>query len=129
MNTPALTVGLRGNVTCEMTVRTLAHASHSGMFGGAVPDAMLATIKLLATLHNDDGSVAVEGLTSSEAETPEYSEEKLRHEAALLDGVSPIGSGPILSRIWSQPAITDSSKAGRQSPGRWLAMCWPDACP
>lgn len=106
VNTPALTVGLRGNVTCEMTVRTLAHASHSGMFGGAVPDAMLATIKLLATLHNDDGSVAVEGLTSSEAETPEYSEEKLRHEAALLDGVSPIGSGPILSRIWSQPAIT-----------------------
>ena len=106
VNTPALTVGLRGNVTCEMTVRTLAHASHSGMFGGAVPDAMLAAIKLLATLHNDDGSVAVEGLTSSEAETPEYSEEKLRHEAALLDGVSPIGSGPILSRIWSQPAIT-----------------------
>ena len=48
--TPALTVALRGNVTFRLRVRTLEHASHSGMFGGAVPDAMIATIKLLATL-------------------------------------------------------------------------------
>jgi acetylornithine deacetylase/succinyl-diaminopimelate desuccinylase-like protein len=106
IDTPALTVGLRGNVTFRLTVRTLEHASHSGMFGGAVPDAMLAMIRLLSTLHADDGSVAVAGLTEHEAETPEYDEETLRHEAALLDGVTPIGSGTILSRIWSKPAIT-----------------------
>ena len=106
INTPALTVGLRGNVTFRLTVSTLGHASHSGMFGGAVPDAMLAAIRLLATLHGEDGSVAVEGLTSREADTPDYPEEQLRHEAALLDGVSPIGSGTILSRLWSKPAIT-----------------------
>jgi acetylornithine deacetylase/succinyl-diaminopimelate desuccinylase-like protein len=106
IDTPALTVGLRGNVTFRLTVRTLDHASHSGMYGGAVPDAMLATIRLLASLHNDDGSVAVDGLTSREADTPDYSEEKLRVEAGLLDGVSSIGSGPILGRIWSKPAIT-----------------------
>ncbi|MCU1577765.1 MAG: hypothetical protein JWP70_2469 [Leifsonia sp.] len=106
IDTPALTVGLRGNVTFRLTVRTLEHASHSGMFGGAVPDAMLAMIRLLSTLHADDGSVAVAGLTEHEAETPEYDEETMRHEAALLDGVTPIGSGTILSRIWSKPAIT-----------------------
>jgi acetylornithine deacetylase/succinyl-diaminopimelate desuccinylase-like protein len=106
IDTPALTVGLRGNVTFRLTVRTLDHASHSGMYGGAVPDAMLAMIRLLATLHNDDGSVAVDGLASREADTPDYSEEKLRAEAGLLDGVSSIGSGPILGRIWSKPAIT-----------------------
>jgi acetylornithine deacetylase/succinyl-diaminopimelate desuccinylase-like protein len=104
--TPALTVGLRGNVAFHLTVATLEHASHSGMFGGAVPDAMLAAIQLLATLHNPDGSVAVAGLTSIEQETPEYPESRLRHEAALLDGVTPIGTGAILGRIWSQPAIT-----------------------
>ncbi|MHB1172670.1 MAG: peptidase dimerization domain-containing protein, partial [Lacisediminihabitans sp.] len=82
------------------------HASHSGMFGGAVPDAMLATIRLLATLHDDRGSVAVDGLTAREAETPEYSEAQLREEAGLLEGVTPIGTGSILSRLWSQPAIT-----------------------
>ncbi|MET4780720.1 dipeptidase [Glaciihabitans sp. UYNi722] len=104
--TPALTVGLRGNVTFTVTIRTLGHASHSGMFGGAAPDAMLATIKLLASLYNEDGSVAVAGLTDRDAETPEYDEARLREEAALLDGVTPIGSGTILSRIWSKPAIT-----------------------
>ena len=106
INTPALTVGLRGNVTFKLKISTLAHASHSGMFGGAAPDAMLAAIKLLATLHAPDGSVAVAGLTSREADTPDYDEDKLREEAALLDGVTPIGHGPVLSRMWDQPAIT-----------------------
>jgi acetylornithine deacetylase/succinyl-diaminopimelate desuccinylase-like protein len=104
--TPALTIGLRGNVTFKLTVSTLAHASHSGMFGGAVPDAMLATIRLLASLHDADGAVAVEGLESYAGETPEYGEEKLREEAGLREGVVPVGRGAILSRIWNQPAIT-----------------------
>ncbi|MBH0054308.1 dipeptidase [Salinibacterium sp. SWN139] len=106
VNTPSLTVGLRGNVTFKLKVSTLAHASHSGMFGGAVPDAMLAAIKLLATLHDENGAVAVDGLTSRESETPEFSEEKLRHEAGLLEGVTSVGTGSVLSRLWDKPAIT-----------------------
>lgn len=106
VTTPALTVGLRGNVTFKLTVSTLEHASHSGMFGGAAPDAMLAMIRLLATLHGPDGSVAVAGLTSREASTPAYDESRLLEEAALLAGVTPIGHGDILSRLWDQPAIT-----------------------
>jgi acetylornithine deacetylase/succinyl-diaminopimelate desuccinylase-like protein len=76
------------------------------MFGGAVPDAMLATVRLLASLYADDGSVAVAGLTSREGDTPEYDDDKLRHEAALLDGVTPIGAGTVLSRMWNKPSIT-----------------------
>jgi cysteinylglycine-S-conjugate dipeptidase len=106
VDTPALTVRLRGNVTFKLTVSTLEHASHSGMFGGAVPDAMLAMIQLLATLHDADGSVAVAGLTGGESATPEYPPSRLREEAALLPGVTPIGTGSILGRIWSKPAIT-----------------------
>ena len=104
--TPALTIALRGNVKLHLKVSTLDHASHSGMFGGAAPDSMLATIRLLATLWDDNGSVAVDGLTSYDMATPAYSEEQLREEAALLDGVSPIGAGTILSRIWAQPSVT-----------------------
>jgi len=104
--TPALTVGLRGNVTFKLTISTLEHASHSGMFGGAAPDAMLAAIQLLATLHDSDGAVAVAGLTSREAETPEYDEHKLAEEAAFLPGVTAVGRGAVLSRLWDQPAIT-----------------------
>ncbi len=106
VDTPALTVALRGNVTFTLTVSTLDHASHSGMFGGAVPDAMLATIRLLSTFYAEDGSVAVVGLTSRQTDTPDYDERTLREEAALLDGVTPIGSGTILSRLWNKPAIT-----------------------
>jgi acetylornithine deacetylase/succinyl-diaminopimelate desuccinylase-like protein len=104
--TPALTVSLRGNARFTLRVRTLEHASHSGMFGGAVPDAMMATVTLLATLWDEDGAVAVAGLAERDAETPAYSEETLRDEAGLPAGVSPIGRGTILSRIWNKPSIT-----------------------
>ncbi len=104
--TPALTVSLRGNTRFTMRVKTLDHASHSGMFGGAVPDAMMATVTLLSTLWDDSGAVAVEGLAERDAETPPYSEETLRDEAGLPAGVSPVGGGTILSRIWNKPSIT-----------------------
>lgn len=106
VDTPSLTVSLRGNVTFTLTVSTLAHASHSGMLGGAAPDAMLAAIKLLSTLWNDDGSVAVEGLASHDAEVPATELERFREEAGLLDGVDPIGAGDVYRQMWFQPAIT-----------------------
>lgn len=106
LETPALTVGLRGAVAFNLRISTLDHAVHSGMFGGSVPDAMMAAIKMLSTLWNDDGSVAVAGLTTHDGETPEYDEARLREEAAPLPSVTPIGKGSILSRIWNQPSIT-----------------------
>ena len=106
LETPALTVGLRGAVAFNLRISTLDHASHSGQFGGAVPDAMFVAIQLLSTFWNPDGSVAIEGLLSHEAETPEYDEKQLRDETGLLEGVAPIGSGDILSRTWYRPSIT-----------------------
>ncbi|AAT89315.1 peptidase [Leifsonia xyli subsp. xyli str. CTCB07] len=107
-DTPALTVSLRGNVTFTLTVSTLEHASHSGMYGGAAPDAMLALVKLLATLHDENGEVAVEGFLAHTPapEPPHLPEEQFRKDAALLPGVTPIGSGPLLSRLWSKPTVT-----------------------
>ncbi|WP_136707040.1 dipeptidase [Agromyces sp. H66] len=106
VETPAITVALRGAVAFNLRIDTLAHASHSGMFGGAAPDAMLAAIRLLDSMWADDGSVAVDGLRSIDLTTPSYDEAQLRAEAGLLDGVTPIGNGTLLSRIWAQPAIT-----------------------
>lgn len=105
-DTPALTVSLRGNVTMTVSVRTLEHASHSGMLGGAVPDAMLAAVRTLNSLWDETGAVAVDGLHRHEAPTPEYSEDALRAEAGLPRPVDPIGTGTFLSRMWNQPAIT-----------------------
>lgn len=106
VNTPSLTVALRGAVAFNVRISTLAHASHSGMFGGAAPDAMLAAIQLLATLHDENGSAAVDGLESRRSDTPEYPESTLVRDAAFLDGVTPVGTGAILDRLWNQPAIT-----------------------
>jgi acetylornithine deacetylase/succinyl-diaminopimelate desuccinylase-like protein len=104
--TPGLTVSLRGNARFTLRVRTLEHASHSGMFGGAVPDAMMAAVTLLATLWDAEGAVAVEGMTSRAGVTPRYSEETLREEAGLLADTTPIGRDDILGRIWNKPSIT-----------------------
>lgn len=103
---PSLTVSLRGNVAFPVTVTTLAHASHSGMLGGAVPDAMMAAMTLVSRLYNEDGSIAVSGLKSYASSVPEFSRDELVHDSGLLDGVDDIGRGPILSRIWFQPAIS-----------------------
>ncbi|BDZ47332.1 hypothetical protein GCM10025866_32410 [Naasia aerilata] len=105
--TPALTVSLRGNAAFNLKVSTLDHAMHSGVFGGAAPDAMLAAIRLLATLWDEDGSVAVPGLeTYTDIQAAPYSEEEFRADAAPLDGVRSIGRGDINARRWFQPSIT-----------------------
>lgn len=106
---PALTSSLRGNATATLEIATLEHASHSGMFGGAAPDAMLATIRLLATLWDADGAVAVEGLTTTAParEGPDGpSTADLVRDAALLPGVRPIGRGSVADRLWYAPSIT-----------------------
>lgn len=104
--TPALTTTLRGLVSQVIEVQTLDHAVHSGMFGGAIPDAMTATLRLLASLHDGAGDVAVQGLHSTKAADLDFSEEQLREDSGLLDGVSTIGTGSILDRIWAKPSIT-----------------------
>ncbi|MFO7291696.1 MAG: dipeptidase [Actinomycetes bacterium] len=102
---PTLTTSLRGLVSVIVEVRTLHSAQHSGMFGGLYPDAITALSRLLATLHTDDGSVAVEGLISEEVEGLELSEEQARAQATALPGVQTIGTGSLVSRMWTKPAI------------------------
>ncbi|MEU5548995.1 dipeptidase [Micromonospora sp. NPDC047793] len=102
---PALTTSLRGVVNCFVEVRTLDHAVHSGMFGGAVPDALTALVRLLATLHDDAGNVVVEGLVGRNEASVDYPEDRFRAEAGLVEGVRLIGSGRITDRLWTRPAL------------------------
>jgi len=103
---PALTVSLRGLVDCVVEVATLDHGLHSGLWGGVVPDALSALVRLLASLHDDDGTVAVAGLHESTAAPVDFPPERVRADSGLLDGVSEIGSGPVPQRMWAKPAIT-----------------------
>jgi acetylornithine deacetylase/succinyl-diaminopimelate desuccinylase-like protein len=103
---PALTVSLRGLVDCVVEVATLDHGLHSGLWGGVVPDALSVLVRLLASLHDDDGNVAVAGLHESTAAEVDYPVERVRADSGLLDGVSEIGSGSVPQRLWAKPAIT-----------------------
>ena len=103
---PALTVGLRGLVDCEVEVAVLEHAVHSGLFGGPVLDAPTLLARLIATLHDEDGSVAVEGLTTAPDPSVDYDEAALRADASVLPGVRLAGTGPLTARLWTRPAIS-----------------------
>jgi acetylornithine deacetylase/succinyl-diaminopimelate desuccinylase-like protein len=104
--TPTLTTALRGMANVVVECRTLASGKHSGQYGGAAPDALLALIAALASLHDGSGDVAVAGLRRNEWDGPAQAEQQFRELGTVLDGVPLIGSGGLGSRIWSGPAIT-----------------------
>ncbi len=104
---PALTTTLRGLIRVVVTVSTLDHGVHSGMFGGAVPDAVTALIRLISSLHDDDGNLTVTGLKGGEASDLDFDEARLRRESGMLDGTHVIGTeGSILTRLWNRPSMT-----------------------
>ena len=111
---PALTTSLRGLVDCTIEVRTLKQALHSGMYGGAVPDALTALSRLLATLHDQHGNVAIPGLVSGEAPQLDLTEAELREQAGMVEGVDLLGQGTLTSRLWTRPAV---SVIGIDAPG------------
>ncbi|MDV8148306.1 dipeptidase [Arthrobacter sp. B10-11] len=103
---PALTTSLRGLVDGTIEVQVLEHAVHSGMFGGAVLDAPTLLSRLIATLHDDDGNVAVKGLVSRDDVSVDLTEAEYRADASVLDGVRLAGTGTIASRLWTKPALS-----------------------
>ena len=103
---PSLTTSLRGVADCQVTVSTLAEGLHSGQFGGVVPDALTALCRLLATLHDETGNVAIEGLVTGTAPDLDYPEDRLLEETGLLEGVSQIGDGSVVERMWFKPAAS-----------------------
>lgn len=103
---PALTTSLRGIVNSFVDVQVLESAVHSGMFGGVVPDALTVLCRLLATLHDEHGDVAVQGLVSGQAAPLDYPVDRFRAEAGVLDGVELVGTGRIVDRMWTKPSLS-----------------------
>jgi acetylornithine deacetylase/succinyl-diaminopimelate desuccinylase-like protein len=102
---PTITTSIRGVTDCVVRVRVLDQAQHSGSFGGPIPDAITALARIIAQLHDDDGSVAIPGLRRFPWEGTDYPEEDLREEAGTVDGLQMIGKGSIADRVWAGPAV------------------------
>ena len=105
VDVPAFTTSLRGLVDATVEVRLLERPVHSGMYGGPVGDALTALCRLLATLHDEHGAVAVEGLHRGDSGAPDLDPEAFRHDAGLLPEAALLGAGTLPERLWHQPAV------------------------
>jgi acetylornithine deacetylase/succinyl-diaminopimelate desuccinylase-like protein len=103
---PTLETSIRGVVDCIVTVRVLDIAVHSGVHGGPTPDALSALARILATLHDDGGEVAIEGLSRQSWDGLQIGEDEFREETPLRPGVRLIGSGSVAERLWTKPAVS-----------------------
>src|SRR4051812_4217494 len=103
---PTLTTTLRGMTAVDVVVETLASPVHSGVFGGAAPDALMALARILTSLQDERGNVAVAGLTGREWDGLPTEESDFRESAGMLDGVELIGSGTIAEHVNTRPAIS-----------------------
>lgn len=104
VGTPALTSTLRGLAEAEVTVRVAEHALHSGGYGGPILDAPTLMSRLVATLHDDDGRVAVAGLAEPTPTDVVYPEEDFRADSGVVPSYHL--TGPIAERLWTAPAIS-----------------------
>jgi acetylornithine deacetylase/succinyl-diaminopimelate desuccinylase-like protein len=113
---PSLTASLRGIVTVNVEVRSLASSVHSGTWGGPLPDPVLALSKMLATLADDQGRPAIPGLLDSvrplsaaerkALDDLPFDESVYRDQSKLLSGAQIIGGrGSVYEKMWSKPSV------------------------
>ncbi|MHB8421036.1 MAG: M20/M25/M40 family metallo-hydrolase [Myxococcales bacterium] len=119
---PSVTTALRGLVTVEVEVRSMKQSLHSGMWGGPVPDPALALAKILASLVNADGTIAIPGLlervkplTPAERagiEALPGGVAQFREQAGLLPGTQLLGGGRHPWEVnWRQPSLAVNALA------------------
>jgi cysteinylglycine-S-conjugate dipeptidase len=104
---PTLTTSLRGMTSVDIRLRALGSAMHSGMFGGPAPDPVVALIRILASLHDEEGDTVVDGLENKQSWSGvDYPAAQFRSDANVLDGVKLMGEGSVAEMLWARPSAT-----------------------
>ena len=115
---PSVTTRLRGLVGADIKVRGLKAPLHSGMWGGPVPDPVMALVKILARLTDDDGEVAIAGFWDEVEEPSEAARAQLaalpfdaaafRRDAGMLEGMSFSGAAgaTVYEKLWFRPVLS-----------------------
>lgn len=103
---PALTSSLRGNAVCTVDVTVADHAVHSGMFGGPILDSVICAAELIATLHDENGDVAVQGLGGNPRADVDWPEEEFRQASGVIDSYQLAGTADLAARMWTMPSIS-----------------------
>ncbi|HME88424.1 MAG TPA: dipeptidase [Chthoniobacterales bacterium] len=126
--TPTISYGLRGVAGLEVKVSGAKMDLHSGIFGGAVANPAAALSKLLASLHDGNGRVAVPGFYDDVVPLQDWEREAWKNlpidpDAEMLNETqapSLFGEAGFstLERIWARPtAEINGMGSGYQGPG------------
>ncbi|MFJ4170258.1 M20/M25/M40 family metallo-hydrolase [Paenarthrobacter sp. NPDC089714] len=104
---PALTITLRGLLATTVEISSGQTPLHSGLYGGAAPDALAALVAVLASMRDALGDTTVDGLSNEGRwDHAPYPAQKFAEDAQLLQGAHPIGAHDPASQIWAKPALT-----------------------
>jgi acetylornithine deacetylase/succinyl-diaminopimelate desuccinylase-like protein len=119
---PTLCIGLRGLVYTEIEAKGPSRDLHSGLYGGAAPNAVFGVVELLAKLKDANGVIQIPGMYDDvEAPAPaeKQSWETLPfNEADFLKkevGSSRLTGEPgytVLERVWARPTLEVHGIAG-----------------
>ena len=118
---PSLCVGLRGLTGLEVFVEGPRQDLHSGSFGGGVANPVNALARMIASLHDDDGKIAVEGfydkvLELTELERKEIQDLPFDEKEWLATTGSPATFGEkgytTLERVWARPTLDCNGISG-----------------
>jgi cysteinylglycine-S-conjugate dipeptidase len=102
---PTLNSSIRGVTDIVVQIRVLPRAQHSGAYGGPIPDAIVALSRMIASLHDDRGDVAIEGLKRFAWEGTQIPEDEFRDESGVIGSVEMMGSGTLADRLFASPAV------------------------
>src|SRR5699024_5864650 len=102
VDVPALTTSLRGMIDGVIEVTVADHPVHSGLFGGPMLDAITVLSRVIASLHDDDGDVTVEGLKQQRWADVTYDENDIRNQTGAVEVIKHAEAGNIKERVWNQ---------------------------
>ncbi|MCX6591732.1 MAG: dipeptidase [Acidobacteria bacterium] len=119
---PTLCVGLRGLIYTEIEATGPGRDLHSGLFGGAAPNAVYGLVELLAKMKDADGRIQIPGIyddvtepTSAELaswDSLPFSAESFRQNEVGATSLTGEPDRRVLERIWSRPTVEVHGIAG-----------------
>jgi acetylornithine deacetylase/succinyl-diaminopimelate desuccinylase-like protein len=125
---PSLIFGMRGLAYVEIEVVGSGHDLHSGQYGGAVPNPVHALARIVASFHDPEGRVAVEGFYDSVRDAPRevregwaamgYDEAAFQRSAG---GAALVGEPGYTTpeRLWIRPCLdVNGIVGGYTGPGK-----------
>jgi acetylornithine deacetylase/succinyl-diaminopimelate desuccinylase-like protein len=119
---PTLDIGLRGLVYMEVEATGPARDLHSGMYGGAAPNAVFGLIELLSKMKSAGGEIKIPGIYDdveppSAEELASWKSLPFREKAFLKDEVGSTkltgeAKFSVLERVWARPTFEVHGIAG-----------------